>query len=168
MIKGSLNKKALYGFKEGDNSLVQLDVSNYSINQSTGELSLKNKISSIETYSLDGEDLWNNTNIDGFTVYAKVRYKQVDNSYDYCIKSDENVITWWDPGEKVSNDKEYGYRPIFTFSVPNVEKYKFNVKIRAAVVNKQYMKHHDSAPYLFNKQSFADLYKIFTGNTGNV
>jgi hypothetical protein len=73
LIKGSLNKKALYGFKAGDNSLVQLDVSNYSINQSTGELSLKSKISSVETYSLDGEDLWNSTNIDGFTVYAKVR-----------------------------------------------------------------------------------------------
>jgi hypothetical protein len=158
----------LYGFKEDDNSLVQLDVSNYSINQSTGVLSLKNKISSVETYSLDGEDLWNSTNIDGFTVYAKVRRKHDDISYDYYIKSDEKVITWWDPGEKVSTNKEYSNRPIFTFSVPNVEKYKFNVKIRAAVVNKQYMKHHDSAPYLFNKQSFDDLYKIFTGSTGNV
>jgi hypothetical protein len=68
----------------------------------------------------------------------------------------------------VSNNKEYGYRPIFTFSVPNVEKYKFNVKIRAAVVNKQYMKHHDSSKYYFKDQSFDDLYKIFTGSTGNV
>ena len=167
-VKGSLNKKALYGFKEDVNSLIQLDVSNYTISSSTGDLSLKSTKSSVGTYNLANKDIWNSTDVGNFTVYTKVRQQQVDNSYNYCIKSGEKVITWWDPGEKVQSGKEYGYRPLFTFSVPNSEKFKFNVKIQADVVSKYYMRHHDSAPYLFNKQSFQDLYKIFTGSTGNV
>ena len=162
-VKGSLDKKALYGFKEDVNSLVQLDISNYNISQSTGELTLKEGKSSVKTYNLVNKDIWNSENIDGFSMYAKVRCNHDDISYDYHIKSGEKVITWWDPKVQVYS------RPTFAFSVSDVEKFKFNVKIRAAVVNKQYINYNEGEDaYLFTEQSFNDLYKLFTGSTGTV
>jgi hypothetical protein len=117
----------------------------------------------VKTYNLVNKDIWNSENIDGFSMYAKVRCNHDDISYDYCIKSGNKVITWWDPKVQVYS------RPTFAFSVSDVEKFKFNVKIRAAVVNKQYINYNEGEDaYLFTEQSFNDLYKLFTGSTGTV
>jgi 6-phosphogluconolactonase (cycloisomerase 2 family) len=40
-LKGVPNKKTLYGYNETYNKLIELDVSNYTINPNTGTLSLK-------------------------------------------------------------------------------------------------------------------------------
>jgi 6-phosphogluconolactonase (cycloisomerase 2 family) len=39
-IQGSPNKRALYGYDANNNNLIQLDVSNYTINRDTGALEL--------------------------------------------------------------------------------------------------------------------------------
>ena len=56
-IKGDLNTKTLYGYKSDTNQLIQLDVSNYSID-SNGSINLGSQVISIDTQMSDSQLYW--------------------------------------------------------------------------------------------------------------
>lgn len=95
-IQGPLNKKALYGYDQENNNLIQLDVSNYTINQTNGELLLKNteelaygqhEIAEFKVSTHEDLGWGKELNLEGQLLYITVEASSIDaNNKDFTIQ----------------------------------------------------------------------------------
>lgn len=173
MLDGIPNKYALYGYIEDKNSLVQLDVSNYNIDND-GFLSFTNKRTLTQTW-----DLSKVINIDdgllldqNFSDSYKweVSCKPINKVNDLTMKEGKGgVILWCESSEYMPAQAGLQVNKINPDFRKNA-KCNWKLKIHAMGINTEYMSKEKSEGILFNfaEQSYDDLYNFVTGSDNTV
>lgn len=114
-INGIPNKRCLYGWDSGSQSLIQLDVSNYSINKADGELTLsvKNKDAVTEYITAFIPEVVDS----GYTQTSKVGLDEVEVSANISLNIPNKIVSSWDSVYLLFDRSTLPEKTDFNFSI---------------------------------------------------
>ena len=164
-INGDLNPKMLYGFKEDTNQLIQLDVSNYNI-ENDGRINLGSQVISINTQMSDSQLYWDDpTSLDiqiGDTTLQLTHNIQLKNGVEECDSEENGMYTIVQNGAQIQPQLNINNtNPQCKVSVDNIE-----LDIDCYCLNETYTDcnstEHYTAQFL-SENGYDDIYKLLTG-----
>lgn len=164
-ISGDLNPKMLYGFKEDTNQLIQLDVSNYNI-ENDGHINLGSQVISIDTQMSDSQLYWDDpTSLDiqiGDTTLQLTHNIQLKNGVEECDSEENGMYAIVQNGAQIQPQLNVSNtNPQCKVSVDNIK-----LDIDCYCLNETYTDcnstEHYTAQFL-SENGYDDIYKLLTG-----
>lgn len=177
-VKGNLNKNALYGYND-NNSLVQLDVANYNIEQNGHLVLLKTPII---THTQKYNAVWQEevtvvpsdlNTTSSISIESKFRKYSADVTSANQFKTDNNKLIAYISITDVNGEKQLYDNPVFDFNIrgeygATIEKQNIQLKIWSYFIDNTQMASTNASKYIFNQQDFSDVWTLFTTGSGSL